>query len=331
VLERYSSSKKAYINAGTTTGTSCTAKGLWSYTGYYFRVKAYYTEGGETVYSTSYDKVYGKTKIGQVKNLEAESKTSSSIKLSWDKVRNAKGYRIEQYINGKWTKLTSITGTSYTVKGLKASTKYYFRVRAYYNSANYGSYSDKLTVYTNLPKVTGVKTSSVTTSSVKVSWNKVSGATNYVVYRSTDGKTWKKVKTVSTTSLTVTGLYSGMTHQFKVVAYSSKIKTYGDYSSVVKAVTTVGQVENLKATSRKKTSITVTWDKERGAAGYVVYVSTDGKKWTKVTTTTKNTATVSNLTKNKYHYIKVRAYSKATGSTVYGSYSSTLKAKTTLF
>ncbi len=331
VVERYSASKKAYVSAGKTSGTSYTVKGLYSYTSYDFRVKAYFTEGEDTVYSASATKVSARTKMGKVENLKASSKTSSSITLSWDKVRNAKGYRIEQYINGKWTKLTSITGTSYTVKGLRASSKYYFRVRAYYNSANYGSYSDKLTVYTNLPKVTGLKVSSTTTSSAKLSWKKVTGATSYVIYRSTNGKTWTKVKTTTGTSYTVTGLYSGTTYQFKVVAYSNKLKTYGDYSSVVKGVTTVGKVEDLKASSRKKTSITVTWDKERGAAGYVVYVSPDGKSWTKLVTTTKNTATASNLTKNKYYYFKVRAYSKASGSTVYGSYSTTLKAKTTLF
>lgn len=331
VVERYSASKKAYVSAGKTTGTSYTVKGLYSYTSYDFRVKAYFSEGGDTVYSASATKVTAKTKVGKVANLKAASKTASSVTLSWDSVRNAKGYRIEQYINGKWTKLTSISGTSYTVKGLKASTRYSFRVRAYYNSSNYGEYSDTFKPYTNLPKVTGLKVSSTTTSSAKLSWSKVTGATSYVVYRSTNGKTWTKVKITTATSYTVTGLYSGTTYQFKVVAYSNKIKTYGDYSSVVKGVTTVGKVENLKASSRKKTSITVTWDKERGAAGYVVYVSTDGKKWTKVTTTSKNSATASNLTKNKYYYFKVRAYSKASGSTVYGSYSSTLKAKTTLF
>lgn len=330
-LERYSSSKKDYITAARTKGTTGTAKGLWSYTSYKYRVRAYYTKDGVTVYSEYSDVISGRTKMGQVENLKAASKTSSSVSLTWDSVRNAKGYRVEQYIGGKWTKLTSVTGTSYTVKNLKASTKYYFRVRAYYNSTNYGEYSDKLTVYTNLPKVTGVQVSAVTDSSVKVSWKKVSGATAYVVYRSTDGKTWKKVKLVTGTSLTVSGLYSGMTHQFKVVAYSSKIKTYGDYSSVVKAVTTVGKVDNLKVSTRTKNSIKLTWDKERGAAGYVVYRSTDGKKWTKVSTTTKNYATASNLVKNTTYQFKVRAYSKATGSTVYGSYSSVVKGKTKYF
>ena len=68
--------------------------------------------------------------MGKVVNLKASSKTSSSVTLSWDKVRNAKGYRIEQYTDGKWVKLTSVTGTSYTVTNLKSSKQYSFRVRA---------------------------------------------------------------------------------------------------------------------------------------------------------------------------------------------------------
>ena len=330
-VEIYSSSKKAYVSKGKTSKTSYTVTGRDSYTAYKFRVKAYFTDSQGTVYSEPSSVVSARTKVGQVKNLEAESKTSSYIKLSWDKVKNAKGYTVEQHNGSKWVKLTNVTGTSYTVKSLKASKAYKFRVRAYYNSSNYGAYSDTLTVYTNLPKVTGVKTSSATASSIKLSWSKVSGATNYAVYRSTDGKKWTKVKTVSGTSLTVTGLSSGTTYQFKVTAYSSKIKTYGDYSSVVKAATLVGKVDSLEVTSRAKTSIKLSWDKEKGAAGYVVYRSTDGKKWTKVTTTSKTAVTVSGLTKNTTYQFKVKAYQKVSGKTVYGADSSVVKGKTRLF
>lgn len=330
-VEIYSSSKKTYVSKGKTSKTSYTVNGRDSYTAYYFRVKAYFTDGEGTVYSEPSSKVSARTKMGKVENLEAASKTSSYIKLSWDKVKNAKGYTVEQYSGKKWVKLKDVTGTSYTVKGLNASKAYKFRVRAYYNTSNYGDYSDTLTVYTNLPKVTGVKTSSATASSVKLSWSKVSGATNYAVYRSTDGKKWTKVKTVSGTSLTVTGLSSGTTYQFKVTAYSSKIKTYGDYSSVVKATTVVGKVDSLEIASRAKTSIKVSWDKEKGAAGYEVYMSTDGKKWTKIATTTKNYATASSLKKNTSYQFKVRAYQKLSGKTVYGTYSSVVKGKTKLF
>ncbi|MBR3817482.1 MAG: fibronectin type III domain-containing protein [Clostridia bacterium] len=330
-VEIYSSSKKKYVSKGKTSKTSYKITGRDSYTAYKFRVRAYFTDSEGTVYADPSAVVSARTKMGKVANLEAASKTSTSVKLSWDKVKNAKGYTVERYSSGKWVKLTNVTGTSYTVKSLKASTSYKFRVRAYYNTSNYGDYSDTLTVYTNLPKVTGLKAASATASSVKLSWSKVSGATNYVVYRSTDGKKWTKVKTVSGTSLTVSGLSSGTTYQFKVCAYRSKIKTYGDYSSVVKAATLVGKVDSLEVTSRAKTSIKLSWAKEKGAAGYVVYRSTDGKKWTKVTTTSKTAATVSGLTKNTTYQFKVRAYQKVSGKTVYGSYSSVVKGKTKLF
>jgi hypothetical protein len=68
-LERYSSSKKAYITAARTKGTTGIAKGLWSYTSYQYRVRAYYTKDGVTVYSEYSDVVSGRTKMGQVENL----------------------------------------------------------------------------------------------------------------------------------------------------------------------------------------------------------------------------------------------------------------------
>lgn len=330
VVERYSSSKKAYVTAGKTAGTSYTVKGLYSYTSYYFRVKAYITADNGTVYSLSADKVSARTKLGQVTGLKASSKTSASVSLTWDKVRNAKGYRVEQYTGGKWVKLANVTANTYNVTGLKASTRYAFRVRAYYSSKVYGAYSSNLWVYTNLPKVTGLKVSTVTSSSAKLSWSKVSGATSYVVYRSTDGKTWKQIKIVTGTSYTATGLYSGKNYWFRVAAYSNKIKSYGDYSSSVKTTTRVGQVDSLKVTARAKTSISLSWAKERGAAGYVVYRSLDGKTWTKVATTTKTSVTATGLVKNKNYQFKVRAYQKLSSGTVYGSYSVVVKAKTKL-
>ena len=57
--------------------------------------------------------------------------TSSSVKLNWQKVSGARGYRVYLYKDGKWKALKTTTSTSYIVTGLEASKKYIFRVRAY--------------------------------------------------------------------------------------------------------------------------------------------------------------------------------------------------------
>ena len=90
-------------------------------------------------------------------------------------------------------------------------------------------------------KVKTLKTSAVKTTSLTLKWSKVSGATGYEIYRSTDGESWKKIKSVSskTTSYTDKSLKKGKKYYYKVRAYrKADSKTYyGDFSSAVKVTT----------------------------------------------------------------------------------------------
>lgn len=331
VVERYSASKKAYVREAVVKDPTFTMKGLYSYTSYKFRVKAY-VQGDSTVYGEYSSVVTAKTKLGKVTNLKVSSKSSTAMKLTWSAVKNAKSYEIWVSTNGgkSYKQINTTTATNYTVKGLKAATPYYFKVRAIVSSKVKGDASAALKEYAKLPKVTGLKASGATASSVKLSWKKLSGATEYVVYKSKDGKTWTKVGSTPNTSCTVKSLSSGTTWKFKVVGYSSKIKTYADDSAVVSLKTLVGKVSGVKATARKRTSVSLSWTKAAGATGYQVYYSKDGKTWTKAATVKTNSCTVSGLTRNTNYQFKVRAYQTVSKKTVYGAYSSVIKAKTTL-
>lgn len=108
----------------------------------------------------------------------------------------------------------------------------------------------------------------------------------------------------------------------------------GNYTSSVRKVTvrvtpkktTIGKVKNKKG--RK---LVVTWKKRSEATGYVIEYSTrkDFKKGVKKVTVKKNktkTATIRKLKKGKKYYVRIRAYTKAGGRTIYGNYSKALKA-----
>ncbi len=332
-IEMKSGSKWKEI--GTVQGkTEYTAKSLSPYTKYEFRVRAYVVNNGKSD-AGEYSSTYAvRTELGSVDDLKASSKTSSSVTLKWGKVTNATGYTVYKSAdNKKWTKVASTSSTSYTVKSLSAKKKYYFKVAAYSKATGKAVYSaaDVISAYTNLPKTSKVTVKSTTTTTAKLSWSKVSGATKYFVYKSTDKKNWSSAGSTTSTSITVKSLSSGKKYYFKVVPYSSSIKTYGDDSALVAAYTTVGQVTGLKAATRRSTSIKLSWGKTTGASGYTVYKSTDGKKWTKVASTSSTSYTVSSLKKNTTYYFKVAAYSKASGKTVYGADSAKLTAKTTIF
>ena len=174
----------------------------------------------------------GETKVsyqilpGKTSSVSA-SQSTDYIKLSWKKVTGATGYRVYQYNSstGKYKTLKTLTGTSYTVKNLKAGTTYKFAVKAYTKADGetlWAASSKTLTTATK-PATPTVK-ATAGSGKATLSWNKISGATGYVVYMMDEFGDYVKVGSTKKTSYTVTDLDYGKTYNFRVKAY----KTAGD-------------------------------------------------------------------------------------------------------
>lgn len=122
--------------------------GLLSATKYTYKVRAYATADGTTIYGAYSSATSAETKPAQVKGLKLTTKRSS-ITLKWTKQSNVTGYQIYRYnaSTGKYEKIKTIKGTStatYTNKGLKKGKTYKYKVRAYKTSGTkkiYGSFS----------------------------------------------------------------------------------------------------------------------------------------------------------------------------------------------
>ena len=206
----------------------------------------------------------------------------------------------------------AIDSKYYTVKWSNSSSK---AVGKYTVTVTFkGNYSGtKKLTYTIVPKaVTGVKNASAAAKSIKLTWAKATGAKYYEVYGSTDGKTFKKIATVSTNSATVKkingkALSAGKTYYFKVRAQDPTGKLIGNFSAVLKTGTLTAAPKIGKVTSTHAKTATVTWKKVTGASKYIVYKSTDNKSWTKATSTTKLTCTLSKLAAGKKIYVKLVA------------------------
>ena len=172
----------------------------------------------------------------QVTGLKSSDEKTTSLKLSWSKATGAKHYRVEQSTDGKkWKTVYTTDKTSYTVKSLKAGTKYQFRVTALDSTkkiAGKPSAVLKTATLTGAPSVT-LKSSKYKTATA--SWKKVTGASKYVVYKSIDGKKWTKVTTTANTSCTLSKLTGGK----KIYVKVSAINAYGkaSASSIIKNVT----------------------------------------------------------------------------------------------
>lgn len=101
-------------------------------------------------------------------------------------------------------------------------------------------------------KPASLKATSTSSSTIKLTWKKSSGATGYYIYRSTSKtKGYKKVATIkkaSTVSYTNKKLSANKTYYYKVRAY--KGKKVGSFSAIASAKTKSpwGTIKNFKVT-----------------------------------------------------------------------------------
>ncbi|MGN0468598.1 MAG: fibronectin type III domain-containing protein, partial [Acutalibacteraceae bacterium] len=185
---------------------------------------------------------------------------------------------------------------------------------------------------TNPAKVSGLKLSGITTTSYTLSWNKVSGAKGYIVYKYDSAtKKYKRLKITSSTSLKISSLKAAKTADYKVKAYRkiSDRVFYGSASDAFKASTAPSKPSGIKASSVKSDSLKLSWSKVSGANGYVVYKYIDKtKKYVVVGKTTSTSMTIKSLKGKTTYKFAVKAYKKTSNVTAYSSYSAQLKIKT---
>ena len=213
---------------------------------YYYTVRAYsYTWGGKTVSSYNKDGVIGKATLGKVKIATAASENYNTIRVTWNKVFGANGYRVYRSTskNGKYTSIGSTAKNSavtFLDKKAVTGTTYYYKGRAYRNVNGkkvYGSYS----IAVKGKAVLSAPSLSVgsTSKTAVLEWSRVKAADGYQVYASAskNGK-YTRIKTTKGTGMTEEKLATGKTRYYKVRAYRKvNGKTvYGSFSKVKKVV-----------------------------------------------------------------------------------------------
>ena len=225
------------------------------------------------------------------------SASSGKPQLTWRAVYGATSYRIYRSTakGSGYSLLGTTTATSYTNTGAKAGTTYYYRVKAV-NDAGLSPYSNivsgKVKSVTPKPAAPVVKIgNSASSGKPMLTWNAVSGATSYKVYRATSQNgTYSLLGTVTATSYTNTGAKAGVTYYYKVKAVNSAGESA--FSNIVsgqsKSVTPKPSAPVVKighsATSGKPM---LTWNAVDGAASYRVYRATAKNGAYSVINTTK--------------------------------------------
>lgn len=244
--------------------------------------------------------------------------TVKGVKISWDKVNGATGYKIYRKVKGgswKVIKTASASATSFTDTGATSGKYIYYAVKAI-NGSFVSDYDTHGLNYLKTP-VVSVKN---TTSGVKVSWDKVGGATSYYVYRKAgSAKSWSKIATTKNASYTDKNVKSGTTYKYCVRAVNSSIKSkYGSSSYETIRFLSAPKLGSIKTS---KSGVTITWNKVTGASGYVIYRQTGSGKYKKLATVSgKSTVKYVDKTAKKGTTYSYRVYA------TYGSYKSSYKS-----
>jgi fibronectin type 3 domain-containing protein len=214
------------------------------------------------------------------------------------------------------------TGHSYTTKKVAAtttSTGYTLYTCSVCGYSYKGNVTPKLSSGISLTKPSVTLANS--TSGVKVTWSKVSGANGYIVYRKTPGGKFavlKRITNSSTTTYTDTTAKAGTTYYYTVKAYSgSKYSSY-ETNQKIKYI----KQPTVTLTNQSK-GVKVTWTRTVGASGYYIYRKTANGKFVKIKTITSgSTVTFTDTTAKAgtTYYYTVKAYGKSGSKTYTSSY-----------
>ena len=225
--------------------------------------------------------------------------------------------------NSSGTKLTK--DKDYTLKYSSGRTKmgkYSVTVKLS-GSKHSGSTTLNFNIVPGTPKVTAKQN----TTSITLTWKKITGATGYKVY-SYDTKTEKytAIKSLTGTSYTISKLSSGKDYVYTVRAYAKvgDETIWGSHGFIYTA-TVPATVKELTVKQNGAGKATLSW-KKTSSNGYEVYMATgkDGKYNLVKTITSGSTITYtkSSLKAGKTYYFSVRAFKTVGDTKIYGEYSS---------
>ena len=325
----------AWARAGKITTDSTTflrIAGLKASTFYKFRVRAYKMSGNTAVYSDYGTTLTARTNPSVIKGAKLAGRAADALRISWDRNTSADGYIVEIYKDGAWSRAVKTTNnsiTTYRAEGLKASTVYKLRVRAYKmdgTAAYYGNYSAEVTARTNPSVIKGAKLAGRAADALRISWERNTSADGYIVEVYKDGA-WAragKITTDSATDFRVTGLKASTVYKLRVRAYkmSGTAAYYGNYSAEVTARTNPSVMTGVKIGGTAKDALRINWSKNTSAQGYIVEMAQNGK-WVRVAKITDNSTTTfrkAGLAKNTSYRFRVCAYHMSGSTPLYGTY-----------
>ena len=248
--------------------------------------------------------------------------TTGGIKISWNKVDGAYGYRLYyKPASGGWKRFKDTTATSFTDSGVSPNRTETYTIRCIdkngntISSFNSNGWSKKYT-----PAAPTISKLENTSGGIKLSWNKIAGVYGYRLYYKTSSGGWKRFKDTTATSFTDSGVSPNRTEIYTIRCIDKNGNTVSGFNSngwskkYTPAAPTISKLENTSG------GIKISWNKIAGVYGYRLYYKTSSGGWKRFKDTTATSFTDSGVSPNRTEIYTIRCIDK-NGNTVSGFYS----------
>ena len=290
------------------------------------KVKDFTVKGYRGTVAESYAKKNSFNFVALDKTLQTPSiskleNTSGGIKISWNKVSGAYGYRVYQKTSNGWKRIKDTTATSYTDSAVSVNQTKTYTMRCIDKNGNTVSgYNSKGWSKKYTPVAPTISKLENISGGIKLSWNKIAGVYGYRLYYKTSSGGWKRFKDTTATSFTDSGVSPNRTETYTIRCIDKNGNTVSGYNSkgwskkYTPVAPTISKLENISG------GIKLSWNKIAGVYGYRLYYKTSSGGWKRFKDTTATSFTDSGVSPNRTETYTIRCIDK-NGNTVSGFYS----------
>ena len=287
------------------------------------KVKDFTVKGYRGTVAESYAKKNSFNFVALDKTLQTPSiskleNTSGGIKISWNKVSGAYGYRVYQKTSNGWKRIKDTTATSYTDSAVSVNQTKTYTMRCIDKNGNTVSgYNSKGWTKKYTPVAPTISKLENTSGGIKLSWNKIAGVYGYRLYYKTSSGGWKRFKDTTATSFTDSGVSPNRTETYTIRCIDKNGNTVSGYNSkgwtkkYTPVAPTISKLENTSG------GIKLSWNKIAGVYGYRLYYKTSSGGWKRFKDTTATSFTDSGVSPNRTETYTIRCIDK-NGNTVSG-------------
>ena len=245
--------------------------------------------------------------------------TTGGVKITWNKVSGAYGYRLYyRPASGGWKRFKDTTATSFTDSGVSPNRTETYTIRCIDKNGNtISGFNSNGWSIKYVPVAPTISKLENTSGGIKLTWNKIAGVYGYRLYYKPASGGWKRFKDTTATSFTDSGVSPNRTETYTIRCIDRNGNTVSGFYSKgwsIKYTPVAPTISKLENTSG---GIKLTWNKIAGVYGYRLYYKPASGGWKRFKDTTSISFTDSSLVPNKTETYTIRCLDKD-GNTISG-------------